>query len=126
MNCNAGIILWGINTGNKAIRDMGISMYVNEARAIGQYWWDVDKAVFPSGYNHNAVGMLWTNGGAYTTWFSNDRSAIHGINFRPRTRARADRGEGGHVERDRGSAWIRPRRRGSGVQCFGQEGDRAA
>jgi endoglucanase Acf2 len=85
MNCTAGIILWGINTGNKAIRDMGIFMYVNEARAIEQYWWDVDKSVFPSGFNHNAVGMVWTNGGAYTTWFSQDKSSIHGINFLPIT-----------------------------------------
>lgn len=85
MNCNAGIILWGLNTGNRTLRDMGIFMYVNEARAIEQYWWDVDNAVFPAGYAHNSVGMVWSNGGDFATWFSNDKSTILGINFLPIT-----------------------------------------
>ncbi|MDB5102348.1 MAG: Endo,3(4)-beta-glucanase [Fibrobacteres bacterium] len=83
MNCNAGIIQWGIHTGNKAIRDLGIFMYVNETRAIEQYWFDVDDAVFPAAFTHNAVGMVWSNGGAYGTWFSGDPGAIHGINILP-------------------------------------------
>lgn len=83
MNCNAGIIQWGIHTGNKAIRDMGIFMYVNEARAIEQYWFDVDGAVFPAAFGHNAVGIVWSNGGAYGTWFSAEKGAIHGINILP-------------------------------------------
>lgn len=83
MNCNAGIIQWGIHTGNKTIRDLGIFMYVNEARAVEQYWFDVDGAVFPAGFTHNAVGMVWSNGGAYGTWFSGDPGAIHGINILP-------------------------------------------
>ena len=85
MNFNAGLIMWGVNTGNKAIRDLGIFMYTNEARAIEQYWWDVDKAVFPSAFTHTCVGMAWSNGGAYSTWFSGAPSAIHGINFLPIT-----------------------------------------
>jgi len=85
MNFNAGLIMWGVNTGNKTIRDLGIFMYVNEARAIEQYWWDVDNAVFPSAFTHTSVGMVWSNGGAYSTWFSGDPSAIHGINFLPVT-----------------------------------------
>lgn len=83
MNCNAGNIQWGIHTGNKAIRDMGIFMYVNETRAIEQYWFDVDDAVFPSAFSHSAVGILWSNGGAYGTWFSAEKGAIHGINILP-------------------------------------------
>jgi hypothetical protein len=83
MNCNAGIIQWGIQTGNKTVRDLGIFMYVNEARATEQYWFDVDEAVFPANYPHNAVGMVWSNGGAYSTWFSSDVAQIHGINILP-------------------------------------------
>lgn len=85
MNATAAIIMWGIHTGNKAIRDMGIFMYVNEARAIEQYWWDVDGQVFPAGYAHETVGMVWGNGGAYATWFSSAPSQIHGINILPIT-----------------------------------------
>ena len=85
MDCNVGIFNWGVNTGNKAIRDMGIFMYVNETRAIEQYWWNVDKAVFPSSFNHTCCGMVWSNGGAYGTWFSGDAGLIHAINFIPIT-----------------------------------------
>lgn len=85
MNFNAGLILWGAMTGNKTLRDQGIFMYVNEARAIEQYWWDVDHVTFPTGYTHTCVGMVWSNGGAYGTWFSGGGSAIHGINFLPNT-----------------------------------------
>lgn len=85
MNCNAAIIMWGVNTGNKAIRDLGIFMYANEARAIEQYWWDVEGQVFPEGYAHEAVGMVWGNGGAYATWFSGAAAQIHGINILPIT-----------------------------------------
>jgi hypothetical protein len=83
MNCYAVIIQWGIHTGNKTLRDLGIFMYVNEARAIEQYWFDVDDVVFPAAYSHNAIGMLWSNGGAYGTWFSSEPGAIHGINILP-------------------------------------------
>ncbi len=83
MNCDAGIIQWGIHTGNKTIRDLGIFMYTNEARAVEQYWWDVDGAVFPPAFNHTSTGMLWSNGDAFATWFSSDVAAIHGINILP-------------------------------------------
>jgi endoglucanase Acf2 len=85
MNCNSGFINWGINTGDKTIRDMGIFMYVNETRAVEQYWYNVDKEVFPQDFNHTMAGMVWSNGGAYGTWFSGDRGCIHGINFLPVT-----------------------------------------
>ena len=85
MNFNAGLILWGVMTGNKTLRDEGIFMYVNEARAIEQYWWDVDQVTFPAAYPHTTVGMTWSNGGAYGTWFSGNTGAIHGINFLPNT-----------------------------------------
>jgi endoglucanase Acf2 len=85
MNFNAGLILYGVMTGNKTLRDEGIFMYVNEARAIAQYWWDVDNVTFPADYTHTCVGMVWSNGGSYGTWFSGAGSAIHGINFLPNT-----------------------------------------
>lgn len=85
MNCNSGLINFGIQTGNKTIRDMGIFMYVNEARAIANYWWDADEDVFPDNYDHTVVGMVWGHGGAYGTWFSGNPSHIHGISLLPIT-----------------------------------------
>ena len=85
MNFNAGLILWGVMTGNKVLRDEGIFMYVNEARAVEQYWWDVDHVTFPSTYPHVVVGMVKSNGGGWGTWFSGATDAIHGINLLPNT-----------------------------------------
>ncbi|MDD5708711.1 MAG: glycosyl hydrolase, partial [Kiritimatiellae bacterium] len=65
--------------------DQGIFMYTNEARAIDQYWYDVDEQVFPPGFNHSALAILWADGGAYATWFSGAPEAIHGITFLPIT-----------------------------------------
>jgi endoglucanase Acf2 len=89
MNFHAGMIWWGIQTGNKLIRDQALFAYVHETRAIEQYWWDVDHVTFPAAYAHTAVGMVWSNGGAHSTWFSGSENAIHGINFLPIT--------GGHL-----------------------------
>lgn len=85
INADAGIYWWGVHTGNKRIRDMGLMMYMHETRAIEQYWWDVDDVTFPAAFKHTTVGMVWSNGGAYATWFSGDPARIHGINFLPIT-----------------------------------------
>ena len=85
MNFNTGIILWGSATGNTEIRDLGIFLYVNQAAAINQYWFDVDNAVFPTGFDYETVGILWDNGGAYATWWSPEPEEIHGINYLPFT-----------------------------------------
>jgi endoglucanase Acf2 len=84
-NFDIGVLLYGVMTGNKTIRDMGIFMLTNEARAVEQYWWDVDNVTFPAAYTHTCVGMVWSNGGNYGTWFSGDKNAIHGINILPNT-----------------------------------------
>ncbi len=85
MNYHAALIKWGMITGNKAVRDLGIFMYVNETRAIEQYWWDVDRKVFPAAYAYPSVGMVWTNGGRYYTWFSEFPYHIGGIQYIPNT-----------------------------------------
>ncbi len=87
MNFNTALILWGSMTGDTAIRDQGIYMYVNETQAIEQNWFDINNAVFPAAFNHStthpAVGMNWGDGGAYATWFSADPEKIQGINMLP-------------------------------------------
>ncbi|ABX04072.1 Ricin B lectin [Herpetosiphon aurantiacus DSM 785] len=87
MMFNSAVLLWGANTGNTQLRDLGIFMYTHETHAIEQYWFNVDNAVFPAGFtannNHPAVGMVWGDGGSYATWFSANPEMIHGINFLP-------------------------------------------
>ena len=85
LNFAAALILWGAATGDAAARDLGIFLYANEVRAVEQYWFDADRAVFPDGFRHSALGILWGNGGAYATWWTGNPEEIHGINFLPMT-----------------------------------------
>lgn len=85
MNYSAALALWGMATGNDTLRDAGLWMAATEMRAVEQYWWDVDAAVFPNGFKTKAVGMVWGNGGAHATWFSGEPECIHGINVLPFT-----------------------------------------
>ena len=85
LNFAAGVLLWGAATGDRALRDLGIFLYAHEARAVQEYWFDADRAVFPDGYRHAALGILWANGGAYATWWTANPEEIHGINFLPVT-----------------------------------------
>ena len=77
------LILYGEATGRQEIRDLGIYWYSTEVEAIRQYWFDVDRQVFPGAYDHSCVGMVWGDGGAYGTWWTANPEEIHGINFLP-------------------------------------------
>ena len=83
MNFASASILWGEITDQPEIRDLGIYLYTTESAAIDQYWFDVDEEVFPSDYNYNALGIVWSNKGSHTTWFGLQPEFIHGINILP-------------------------------------------
>jgi endoglucanase Acf2 len=83
MDFNTGLYLWGVFTKNKALRDQAIFMYTNEALAVEQYWFDVDKAVFPAFYPNICVGQVMSNGGTYNTFFGAFANYVHLINFLP-------------------------------------------
>ncbi|WP_412029153.1 glycosyl hydrolase [Deinococcus yunweiensis] len=85
MNFSTALVNWGAATGNTAIRDLGIYLYTTETTAIEQYWFNQSGAVFPANFGKPAVGMVWGDGGAYSTWFSAEKEAIQGINLLPIT-----------------------------------------
>ena len=85
MNFATALILYGEATGNKQVRDLGIYWHATEAEAIRNYWFDTDEAVFPDGYGHPCVGMVWGDGGTYGTWWTANPEEIHGINYLPVT-----------------------------------------
>ncbi|MHA0042444.1 glycosyl hydrolase [Deinococcus sp. PEB2-63] len=89
MNFAAALVNWGALTGNSAVRDLGIYLYTTETAAIEQYWFNQSGQVFPAGFGKPAVGMVWGDGGAYSTWFSGEKEAIQGINLLPITAASA-------------------------------------
>ncbi len=85
MNFASGLIQWGQATGNKAVRDLGIYLYTTQASAIENYWFDTDDEAFPAAFGHSTVGMVWGDGGSYSTWFSAEPEMIQGINLLPST-----------------------------------------
>jgi endoglucanase Acf2 len=85
MNFANALIQWGIATGNTAVRDAGLYIYTTQAQAIQEYWLDSSNQNFPTAFAHNAVGMVWGDGGAYATWFSAEPEMIQGINMLPIT-----------------------------------------
>lgn len=83
-----GLIQWGAATGDTATRDAGIYLYATQTAAIQQYWFN-ESGGMPDDFPHDVVGMVWGDGGTYTTWFSADPEMIQGINTLPIT--------GGHL-----------------------------
>ncbi|MEU2163709.1 glycosyl hydrolase [Streptomyces sp. NPDC019208] len=85
INLSAGLIMWGSAMGDKALRDQGVYMMTTESESIAQYWFDADQQVYPEDFTHDVVGMVWSSGGAYATWWTANPEEIHGINFLPVT-----------------------------------------
>ena len=92
---DAGVFQWGLATGNRVIRDLGIFLYLNDVEAIHRYWLNEGKLAFPGSFDWPVVGMVWGNGAAHATWFNGNPQFIHGINFLPITPASL------HLGRDR-------------------------
>lgn len=92
--------LWGAETGDQEIRDLGIFLYASEIQAVQQYWFDVDSKVFPKDVfwddggqfvqhdlDRSSVGLVWHSKADYGTWFSAAPRMVAGINFLPITGA---------------------------------------
>ncbi|QLG49514.1 glycosyl hydrolase [Natrinema halophilum] len=83
LNAYSAMIQWGEYTGNDELRDFGIYLYTTELHAVHEYWFDVDDENHPDSWDHDTAGMVWGNGYAYATWWTDDEEAIHGINWLP-------------------------------------------
>ena len=85
MHFASAVVLWGVMTGQTDIRDLGAFLHATERTAVEQYWFDVDREVFPNVFPHTTVGIVWGGKGTYNTWFGSAPQFIHGINFLPIT-----------------------------------------
>ncbi|MFM7023564.1 MAG: glycosyl hydrolase [Flavobacteriales bacterium] len=90
LNFASGVALWGTETNNKTLRDLGAFLYATEIEGYRQYWQDEDKAVYPPGNWFNTAGMVWGWGVNYQTWFGSamwpgpyNPEYNHGISFLP-------------------------------------------
>ncbi|HLK89447.1 MAG TPA: glycosyl hydrolase [Polyangia bacterium] len=79
----AGVALWGEEMARPEIRDFGLWLYATATDAVAQYWYDVDRQVFPPGFPHAAIGIVWGSGGVHGTWFNQQPAFIHGIQLTP-------------------------------------------
>ncbi|MEX0331569.1 MAG: glycosyl hydrolase [Puniceicoccaceae bacterium] len=83
MQFNSSLIHWGAITGNKAIRDLGIYLYVTEQTAIEEYWLDINDRTFKDGYGYSLVSRIWGNGYDNQTFWTSDIAAAYGIELYP-------------------------------------------
>ncbi len=85
INFSYATALWGAATGNDELRQLGLYLYATQVSAVEEYWFDVDNAVFPEDFAHPTVAMVWGAGGKFDTWFDQDPTVIHAINYLPIT-----------------------------------------
>ena len=69
MNAWSAIYLWGLATDNNDYKKLGAYLYSNEYEAIKYYYFDIDKNILKSPYNHNSVGRLWAGCVSYDLFF---------------------------------------------------------
>jgi endoglucanase Acf2 len=86
VNFAAGLIRWADAVGDEELLELGVYLYAAQVEAVWEYWFAAGGN-FPEDFPHTAIGILWSDGGAYRTWWTLDREAVHGINFLPVTAA---------------------------------------
>lgn len=81
----SSIYQWGLITGDKTYRDLGLYLYWTEKSAVDQYWFDVDDDVFIPDYNHILTVILRETAYEYTTYFGSHPEYFYGIQTMPIT-----------------------------------------
>jgi len=83
MQFASSLIHWGTITNNNAIRDLGIYIYTTEQTATEEYWFDINKRNFKSGYGYSLASRIWGNGYDNQTFWTGDIAAAYGIEMYP-------------------------------------------
>ncbi|MBF0299064.1 MAG: hypothetical protein HQK51_10115 [Oligoflexia bacterium] len=88
MNAWASVYLWGLVTGNKTYRDLGLYLYWTEKSAIDQYWFNVDKDILHESYAYSHAVILRETAYEFETfWGSRYIEELFGIQMLPITAA---------------------------------------
>jgi endoglucanase Acf2 len=61
----------------------GAMGYAMETQATMEYWFNAGGDVFPPTYSHPIIGMVWSGGQVYGTYFSGDPAWIFAIQWLP-------------------------------------------
>ncbi|UPV72908.1 glycosyl hydrolase [Halorussus limi] len=79
----AAMLQWAVFTGNDEMLNWAAYLYTHEVCSAMEYWFDVDDQNHPDEWGHDTAGIVWGIKYSYSTWFSADAEAIHGINYLP-------------------------------------------
>ena len=86
MQFHSSLIHWGEATGNKAVRDLGIYMYVTEQSAVEEYWFDIHDRNLSSGYKQAGkfiVSRVFTNDYDSNNFWGAGPEGSYGIQLYP-------------------------------------------
>ncbi|MEM9916227.1 MAG: glycosyl hydrolase [Planctomycetota bacterium] len=78
-----GLYLLGVALGDDQLTDTGAMGYAMETRATNEYWFDQYGTNWSEHYDHPVVGILWSGGQQYATYFSGDPAWVHAIQWIP-------------------------------------------
>jgi len=86
-NAWAGLSLWGDATGNTTLLNLGRVMRAVEAASVQRYYHiRANSDIYPLPFAAKmGVGVLWSDKGDFSTFFSGAPSNIYGIQFLPMT-----------------------------------------
>ncbi len=79
----AGLIFLGQALGDEQMTATGAMGYAIESRATLEYWFDWKQENWPATWEHGAVGMVWSGGQVYGTYFSGDPAWVYAIQWVP-------------------------------------------
>lgn len=78
-----GLFLAGSQLGNNAMTAAGAMGYAVESCGVNEYWQDMYHTNLPASYGKGGVGIVWSGGLTYGTYFSGDPAWIYGIQWVP-------------------------------------------
>jgi endoglucanase Acf2 len=79
----AGLYFLGQALGDKEMTAAGAAGYAMESRATTEYWFNIHGGNWSPNYKHPVVGMVWSGGQLYGTYFTGDPAWIYGIQWLP-------------------------------------------
>ncbi|RYX84780.1 hypothetical protein EON83_09105 [bacterium] len=79
----SGLFLLGTALNDPKMQAAGAMGYAMEARATQEYWFNQNGGNWSPNWKHDVVGMVWSGGNNYGTYFSGDPAWIWSIQWLP-------------------------------------------
>lgn len=79
----SGLYLLGTALNDPKMQAAGAMGYAMEARAVQEYWFNQNGGNWSPSWKHDVLGMVWSGGNNYGTYFSGDPAWIWAIQWIP-------------------------------------------